>query len=122
MKKSSTGDSPTITSTRKDANILRKNSESLLITLFLRHSNPPMLITSPRRKMRKRDLVDPSATEERVETVMVPEVVTVMEEEEVLAVKVEEKVLLKELLLKVLPLLKPRKKPLPFEISLKIKE
>jgi len=75
-----------------------------------------MLITSPRRKMRKRDLVDPSATEERVETVMEPEVVTVMEEEEASAVKEEEKVLQKVLPLKVLPLLKLRKKLLQFEI------
>jgi len=49
-----------------------------------------MLTTFPRKKMRKRDLADPSViTEEKVD-VMVTEVVTVMaEKEEVSAVKVE---------------------------------
>ena len=90
MKRSSTGVSPTITSTRRVASILRKNSESLLITLFPRPSSLPPLTTFPRKKMRKRDLADPSVvTEEKVD-VMVPEVVTVMaEKEEVSAVKEE---------------------------------
>ena len=90
MKRSSTGVSPTITSTRRVASILRKNSESQLTTLFPRPSSLPMLTTFPRKKTRKRDLADPSVvTEEKVD-VMVPEVVTVMaEKEEVSAVKVE---------------------------------